>query len=94
MAAAGWFRRAERLLEELPLCLPQVELEVQRARRAASPQDAERHYERALAIARELAHFDYEIRALSQLGIHHVSLGHDRAGARAARRVDGGRDRG
>ncbi len=80
VAAAGWFRRAERLLGELPVCLPQVELEVQRARRAASPQDAERHYERALAIARELAHFDYEIRALSQLGIHHVSLGQTEQG--------------
>ncbi len=78
--AGGWFQRAERLLEGLPLCRPQVELEVQRARRAASPHDAERHYERALAMARELADFDYEIRALSQLGIHRISLGQTAAG--------------
>jgi DNA-binding CsgD family transcriptional regulator len=75
-AASGWFRRGERLLEGLPLCVPQVELEVQRARRATSPDEAERHYERALAIARELGEFDHEIRALSQLGIHRIALGH------------------
>ena len=74
-AASGWFHRAERLLDGIPRCPPQVELEVQRARRAAAPEQAERHYQQALAIARELSDFDLEIRALSQLGIHRIALG-------------------
>ena len=78
--ADGWFHRAERLLDGLAACPAQVELEVQRARRAPDPEQAERHYERALALARELEQFDLEIRALSQLGIHHIALGRTEAG--------------
>ena len=73
--ANGWFRRGERLLDGAPPCAAHVELEVQRARRADSPDEAEQHYDRALAIARELGDFDFEIRALSQLGIHRVEVG-------------------
>ncbi len=79
-AASGWFRRGERLLEGVPPCPPHVELEVQRARRAASPEQAEHHYERALVIARELGDFDLEIRALSQLGIHRIAGGRTEEG--------------
>jgi DNA-binding CsgD family transcriptional regulator len=79
-AANGWFRRGERLLDGVPACPAHVELEVQRARRAASPEEAQGHYERALAIARELGDVDHEIRALSQLGIHRVALGQTDAG--------------
>jgi tetratricopeptide (TPR) repeat protein len=56
-AASGWFRRGERLLEGIAPCPPHVELEVQRARRAASAEQAEEHHERALALARELRSF-------------------------------------
>jgi LuxR family transcriptional regulator, maltose regulon positive regulatory protein len=78
--ADGWFHRAERLLDGLVACPAQVELEIQRARRAPEPEQAERHYERALALAREREHFDLEVRALSQLGIHYIALGRTEAG--------------
>ena len=78
--ANGWFRRGERLLDGARPCAAHVELEVQRARRADSPDEAEQHYDRALAIARELGDFDFEIRALSQLGIHRVEIGQTEEG--------------
>src|SRR5919206_4993898 len=52
--ANGWFRRAERLLEDAPLCVARAELEVLRGWRAADPSAAEHHYERALHLAKQL----------------------------------------
>lgn len=73
--ADGWFRRAERLLEDEPLTHAHVELEIGHGRRAADPDEAERCYERAAEVARRLGDPEFEIRALSQIGVLHVSLG-------------------
>jgi DNA-binding CsgD family transcriptional regulator len=73
--ADGWFRRAERLLVDTPLCAAQVEVEVGRGRRAPDAEQAESHYARAAELARELGSTDLEIRALTQIGVLQVSLG-------------------
>src|SRR5919206_728857 len=73
--ANGWFRRAERLLEDAPPCVAHAELEVLRGWRAADPSAAEQHYERALQLAKELGYPGMEIRVLAQLGMLKVSLG-------------------
>jgi tetratricopeptide (TPR) repeat protein len=74
-AAGGWFRRAERLLADAPLCSAHAQLEVHRAQHAPDATGAQRHFERAREIARELGDPDSEIRALSGLGFLRVSLG-------------------
>jgi DNA-binding CsgD family transcriptional regulator len=74
-AAGGWFKRAERLLENAPLCAAHAQLEVHRAQQAADTAAAERHFERAREIAREIGDPEGEIRALSGLGFLRVSLG-------------------
>jgi DNA-binding CsgD family transcriptional regulator len=73
--ANGWFRRAERLLEDAPLCVARAELEVLRGWRAADPPVAEQHYVRAFRLAQELGYPGMEIRVLAQLGMLKVSLG-------------------
>jgi DNA-binding NarL/FixJ family response regulator len=73
--ANGWFRRAERLLEDAPMCVAHAELEVLRGWRAADPSAAEQHYVRALQLAKEFGYPGMEIRVLAQLGMLKVSLG-------------------
>jgi DNA-binding CsgD family transcriptional regulator len=74
-AAGGWLKRAERLLADVPLCPAHAELEVRLGQRCGDPSDAQRHYERAVEIGRELGDFDSEIRGLNQLGFLKVTLG-------------------
>ena len=73
--AAGWLRRAERLLDGTPESAARVELEVLRARTARDPEAAEAHMRGAVAMAQRIGDPDSEVRALSQLGILYVSQG-------------------
>lgn len=75
VAAGGWFKRAERLLAEAPLCPAHAELEVHRGQRCAHPEDAQRHFERAVEIGKHLGDPDSEVRGLNQLGFLKVTLG-------------------
>jgi DNA-binding CsgD family transcriptional regulator len=75
VAAGGWFRRAERLLAEAPLCRAHAELEVHRGQRCADAVEAQRHFERAVAIGKQLGDPDAEVRGLNQLGFLMVTLG-------------------
>ncbi len=75
VAAGGWFKRAERLLAEAPLCPAHAELEVQRGQRCSDPAEAQRHFERAVAIGEQLGDPDSEVRGLNQLGFLKVMLG-------------------
>jgi DNA-binding CsgD family transcriptional regulator len=75
VAAGGWFKRAERLLAEAPLCPAHAELEVHRGQRCADPADAQRHFERAVEIGKQLGDPDSEVRGLNQLGFLKVMLG-------------------
>lgn len=75
VAAGGWFRRAERLLAEAPLCPAHAELEVHMGQRCADPEEAQRHFERAVAIGKQLDDPDAEVRGLNQLGFLKVMLG-------------------
>jgi DNA-binding CsgD family transcriptional regulator len=75
VAAGGWFKRAERLLAEAPLCPAHAELEVHRGQRSADPAEAQRHFERAVAIGKQLGDPDAEVRGLNQLGFLKVMLG-------------------
>lgn len=74
-AARGWLARAERVLEDVGLCSEHGWIELERAKSAADPTDAEQHARRALEIARELRDADLEITALAQLGVRLVALG-------------------
>ncbi|HVL96473.1 MAG TPA: LuxR C-terminal-related transcriptional regulator [Solirubrobacteraceae bacterium] len=73
--ANGWFRRAERLLDGVPLTAAHAELEVARGRRAPDAAGAEAHFRRAVEIGQELGDADAEVRGLTQLGILRVSQG-------------------
>jgi DNA-binding NarL/FixJ family response regulator len=75
VAAGGLFKRAERLLAEAPLCAAHAELEVQRGQRCADPEEAKRHFERAVEIGKQLDDPDAEVRGLNQLGFLKVMLG-------------------
>ena len=79
-AANGWFRRAERLLADAPLCPAHAELEVAAGAVAADPEAARRHFERAIEIGKELDDPDSEVRGLNQLGVLNVRLGKVEAG--------------
>jgi DNA-binding CsgD family transcriptional regulator len=74
-AAGGWFKRAERLLAEAPLCPAHAQLEVHRGQLSADPAEAQRHFERAAEIGKELGDPESEIRGLGGLGFLRVSLG-------------------
>jgi DNA-binding CsgD family transcriptional regulator len=78
--AGGWFKRAERILADAPLCPAHAQLEVHRAQQAPDAHTAQRHFERAREIAEELRDPESEIRALSGLGFLRVSLGDVEAG--------------
>jgi tetratricopeptide (TPR) repeat protein len=67
-AAGGWFKRAERILADAPLCPAHAQLEVHRAQQAPDAPTAQRHFERAREIAEELRDPESEIRAPSGLG--------------------------
>ena len=75
VAAGGWFKRAERLLADAPLCPAHAELEVHRGQRCANPAEAQRHFERAVEIGKELGDPDSEVRGLNQLGFMKVMGG-------------------
>jgi DNA-binding CsgD family transcriptional regulator len=75
VAAGGWFKRAERLLTGVPLCPAHAELEVLRGQRCADPEEAQRHFERAVEIGKQLGDPDSEVRGLNQLGFLKVMLG-------------------
>ncbi len=74
-ASNGWFQRAERLLADAPLCPAHAELEVARGAVAGDPETAQRHFERAIEIGKELDDTDSELRGLNQLGVLRVRNG-------------------
>ena len=74
-AASGWYRRAERILVDAPLCPAHAQLEVHRGLNCADPQAALEHFERAADIGRRLGDPDSEVRGLSQIGFLKVVLG-------------------
>jgi DNA-binding CsgD family transcriptional regulator len=79
-AASGWLARARRLLagEE---AVPEVGwLEIEEAKRAEDPTEAERHARAALDIAQKLGDVDVECMALAQLGRAVVSGGRVKEG--------------
>lgn len=73
--SSGWLARAKRRLEGVGPCREQGAIEVERAKRATTPEDAQRHGHRALALARELGDADLEIAALAQLGTASIASG-------------------
>ena len=74
-AANGWIARARRLLAEEE-AQPEIGwLEIEEAKRAAEPAEAERHARAALEIAQSLGDPDVECMALAQLGRALVSAG-------------------
>ena len=74
-AANGWMGRARRLLAE-ETALPEIGwLEIEEAKRAEDPGEAERHARAALDIAQALGDPDVECMALAQLGRAVVSDG-------------------
>jgi DNA-binding CsgD family transcriptional regulator len=73
--SSGWLSRAERCLEGAGPCREAGAIEVERAKRGTTPEDAHRHASRALALARELGDADLEIAALGQLGSASVASG-------------------
>jgi DNA-binding CsgD family transcriptional regulator len=74
-AANGWIARARRLLAEEE-AQPEIGwLEIEEAKRAAEPAEAERHARAALDIAQSLGDPDVECMALAQLGRALVSAG-------------------
>ena len=74
-AANGWIARARRLLAKEE-AQPEIGwLEIEEAKRAAEPAEAERHARAALDIAQSLGDPDVECMALAQLGRALVSAG-------------------
>ncbi|MGH3134643.1 MAG: LuxR C-terminal-related transcriptional regulator [Gaiellaceae bacterium] len=74
-AANGWLARGARLLEGLEECSERGWLEVERAKRAASPEEQRRHAREAVEIARRLDDSDLEVSALGQLGLARTLAG-------------------
>lgn len=79
-AASGWFRRAERILAATPPCRAHAQLEVHRGLSCGDPDDALRHFERAVEIGRKLGDPDSEVLGLNQVGFMKVVLGELDAG--------------
>ncbi len=74
-AANGWIGRARRLLAD-EKALPEIGwLEIEEAKRAADPAEAERHGRAALDVAHALGDPDVECMALAQIGRAVVSAG-------------------
>jgi DNA-binding CsgD family transcriptional regulator len=74
-AASGWLARARRLLAGEQNVPEFGWLEIEEAKRAEDPAEAERHARAALDIAHELADVDVECMALAQLGRAVVAQG-------------------
>jgi DNA-binding CsgD family transcriptional regulator len=75
-AANGWIARGERLLEGIEEeCSERGWLEVERAKRAVSPKERERHAREAMEIARRRDDSDLEVSALGQLGLARTLAG-------------------
>ena len=74
-AANGWLARAERLLAGVAECSEHGWLEVERAKRAVSPEEQEQHARAALEIAERLDDSDLEVSALGQLGLARTLAG-------------------
>jgi DNA-binding CsgD family transcriptional regulator len=71
----GWLGRARRLLEDDPDAPEHGWIAIEEAKRAASPEEAAGHAERALDVARAAGDIDVEISALAQLGLARTTLG-------------------
>ena len=71
----GWLGRARRLLEDDDDAPEHGWIAIEEAKRAPSPEEAARHAERALGVARAAGDVDVEISALAQLGLARTTLG-------------------
>jgi DNA-binding CsgD family transcriptional regulator len=74
-ASNGWLARAERLLNDVAPGVERGWLDLARAERARTPQDAATLAMSALEAASAAADADLEVRALAQLGLSEVQLG-------------------
>jgi DNA-binding CsgD family transcriptional regulator/tetratricopeptide (TPR) repeat protein len=79
-AANGWFKRAERLLDDAPLCAAHAELQVAHGYRCGDHEEAGRCFQEAIEIGRRLEDPDSEIRGLNALGFHKAAAGDVEAG--------------
>lgn len=75
-AARGWLARAERLLADVAPGAEQGWLDLARSEREREPHEAADLARRALDTAARANDADLELRALAQLGLAEVSLGH------------------
>jgi tetratricopeptide (TPR) repeat protein len=73
--ANGWLGRAEGLLEGAGDCHARGWLEIERSKRAQTPEEAERHAQLAVEVARRIDDPGLESAALSHAGLARVSLG-------------------
>jgi DNA-binding NarL/FixJ family response regulator len=75
-AANGWLSRAERLLRDVAPAAEHGWLSLARSERTRDPSESARLATEALAVAEAADDTDLELRALAQLGLAEVSLGH------------------
>jgi DNA-binding CsgD family transcriptional regulator len=73
--ANGWLGRGERLLEGCDDCPARGWLAIERSKRSTTPEDAERHAQQAVELARRIDDAGLEGSALSHAGLARVSLG-------------------
>jgi DNA-binding NarL/FixJ family response regulator len=73
--ANGWLARAERLLEAGNDCPARGWLEIELSKRSRTPEDAQRHAQQAVELARRIADAGLEACALSHGGLARVSMG-------------------
>ena len=73
--ANGWLGRGQRLLEECGDCPGRVWLEIELSKRAATPDEAEKHALRAVELAQRIDDAGLEAAALSHAGLARVSRG-------------------
>jgi ATP/maltotriose-dependent transcriptional regulator MalT len=81
-AARGWLARAERALEDLPLCAGHGWVAVEHARQAHRVDEQIAAATRALEVGRALGHSDLEVLAVSLLGRAQVHAGRREEGLR------------
>lgn len=75
-AANGWLSRAERLLRDVAPAAEHGWLSLARSERTRDPAESARLATEALGVAEAADDTDLELRALAQLGLAEVSLGH------------------
>jgi DNA-binding NarL/FixJ family response regulator len=75
-AANGWLSRAERLLRDVAPAAEHGWLSLARSERTSDPAESARLATEAIAVAEAADDTDLELRALAQLGLAEVSLGH------------------